>query len=452
MQVKELFRDKQFYRDLFVISIPIMLQNLVNSFVNMIDTVMIGRLGTVEIAAVGLGNQVFFLFTLILFGICSGSAIFTAQFWGKQDIQGIRKNTGLCLLLNSSVAVVFTILVLTIPEKIMGIYSRDSAVIEAGTRYLNALSPSFIPFGISFVFTHTLRSVEKVRLAMIATITALSINVVLNRLFIFGAGSIPAMGVTGAAIATVIARYSEMIILISVSYAKGYAPAGNFRELMGFNGAFIARFFKVITPVIFNEIFWSLGITTQNIIFARTDTDAIAAFNITNTFSQLTWVVFMGLGNGVAVLIGKRIGEGRERAARDYADRIVVFTFLLAACAGLVLFSMSKILPFIFKVSPQALAHTVSMFIILCCAYPFKAFNMTMIVGVCRAGGDTIFCALYDVAIMWLLTLPSAAIASFVFHAPIWLIYLCLMSEDVFKMLLGLWRLKSGKWLHNVTI
>jgi Na+-driven multidrug efflux pump len=260
------------------------------------------------------------------------------------------------------------------------------------------------------------------------------------------------MGVSGAALATVIARHTEMIILISVSYAKGYAPAGNFRELMGFNGSFVARFFRVITPVIINETLWSLGITMQNVIFARTNTDAIAALNITNTFSQLTWVVFMGLGNGVAVLVGKRIGEGREQTARDYADRVTVFVFLLAFCAALVLLPLSKLLPFIFNVNARTLAYTVFMFAILCCAYPFKAFNMTMIVGVCRAGGDTVFCAVYDVAILWLVALPAAAAASFVFHAPIWLIYLFVASEDVFKAVLGFWRLKSGKWLHNVTV
>jgi putative MATE family efflux protein len=452
MRIKNLFSDKQFYKDLFAISAPIMLQSLVNSFVNMVDTVMVGRLGTVSIAAVGLANQVFFFFSIILFGICSGGAIFTAQFWGKKDIPGIRKNTGLCIILNTFVALVFTLLILTIPEKIMGIFSRDSAVIKEGTEYLSALSPSFIPFGISFVFIHTLRSVEKVRLAMVTTIIALSVNVVLNYILIFGMGSVPAMGVTGAAIATVIARYSEVILLVAVSYAKGYAPAGNFRELMGFDSSFVTRFFKVITPVILNETFWSLGITLQSVVFARTDTDAIAAFNITKTFSQLTWVVFMGLGNGVAVLVGKRIGEGEEQAARDYADRITMFVFLLAFCAALVLLPMSKLLPHIFNINAQTLAHTVSMFVILCFAYPPKAFNMAMVVGVCRAGGDTVFCAIYDVVVMWLVSLPAAAVASFVFHAPIWLIYLCIMSEDVFKMILGLWRLKSGKWLHNVTV
>jgi putative MATE family efflux protein len=451
MRFRELFSDKQFYKTLFTIAIPIMLQNLVNSFVNMIDTVMIGRLGTIEIAAVGLGNQVFFFFSIILFGICSGGAIFTAQFWGKKDIQGIRKNTGFCIILNCSVALVFTVLILLAPEKIIGIYTRDPAVIEVGTGYLRNLVPCFIPFGINFAFIITLRSVEKVRLAMVTTVMALSINITLNYFFIFGTGPFPAMGVIGAARATVIARFSEMIILVTISYIKGYAPAGNLRELTNFSGGFIARFFRITSPVILNEALWSMGVTFQNIIFARTNTDAIAAFNITSTFSQLTWVIFIGLGNGGAVLIGKKIGEGEEKTARDYADRIAVFNTLLGAGAAIILFSLSRLMPLIFNVNPQVLTYTTSMFIILCLTYPFRSFNMSMVVGICRAGGDTVFCAIYDLVFMWLVTLPVAAVASFIFHAPVWLLYLCVCSEDFFKTIFGLWRLKSGRWLHNVT-
>jgi putative MATE family efflux protein len=428
-----------------------MLQNLVNSFVNVVDTVMIGRLGTTEIAAVGLGNQVFFFFTIVLFGICSGGAIFTAQFWGKHDLSGIRKNTGLCLVLNSSVGIIFTIAVIAAPRRIVGIYSRDPAVIEAGAAYLRTLAPCFLPFGISFAFTLTLRSVEKVRLAMVTTIIALLINVVLNYFFIFGAGPIPAMGVTGAAIATVIARIVEMIILVSVSYVKHYAPAGTLRELTSFPAGFITRFFRITTPVIINETLWSLGITVQNIILGRTHTDAIAAFNITNTFAQLTWVIFMGLGNGVAVLIGKKIGEGEDRTARDYADRITIFAPLMAAAAVFILIPLSRLIPFIFNVNPQVLSHITAMFIILCCVYPSRAFNMSMVVGICRAGGDTVFCAIYDLAFLWLASLPLAALAGFYFHAPIWIIYLCLFAEDPLKFITGIWRLRSGKWLRNVT-
>ncbi|MDR0761181.1 MAG: MATE family efflux transporter [Treponema sp.] len=445
------FGDRQFFKVLFTLAIPIMFQNLVNSLVNMLDTVMIGQLGTVEIAAVGLGNQFFFLYNMILFGICNGGGIFTAQFWGKHNILGIRKNVGLCLTLGLSAGILFTLAALSIPRGIIGVYSRDPEVIRAGSAYLSALAPAFIPYAVSFVFSSTLISTEHVRVPMTTTLIALSMNGGLNYLFIFGAGPVPAMGVKGAAIATVISRITEMCILAGVSYLRRYAHAGPIRELLSFRLPYFGRFLRIAAPVMINELIWSLGVNTQNLIFARTHTDAIAAFNITNTVSQLTWVVFMGLGNGAGVLIGKKIGEGNETAARNYAKWITRFTPLLAAGVALFLLPLSRLLPFLFKVTDGVLAITSGMFIILVCSYPFRAFNMSMVIGVCRAGGDTIFCAFYDLLFMWCVALPLAAAASFIFHAPVWIIYLCIVSEDPLKMLLGFQRLRSGKWLHNVT-
>jgi putative MATE family efflux protein len=431
-------------------AIPIMLQSLVNSFVNMVDTVMIGRLGTVEIAAVGLGNQFFFLYNMILFGICSGGAIFTAQFWGRQDIPGIRKNMGLCLILTLGTGICFTLASLLFSREILGIYSRDPAVIRAGSVYLLTLSPSFIPYAVSFVFVLTLRSTEKVRLAMEASVIALSVNMILNYVFIFGLGFVPAMGVRGAAIATVIARFTEMIVLIAVSYGRNYAPAGSIREFLGFNRPFVRQFFRVTTPVICNELLWSLGVTVQNIIMARTHTDAIAAFNIANTVSQLTFVVFIGLGNGAAVLVGNRIGAGAEDTARLYASRLTRFSVLVAAVVGLILLALSPLMPLLFNVNARVIAITFAMFIILSCSYPFKAFNMSMVVGVCRAGGDTVFCIFYDLFFMWCFSLPLAAAAAFLFRLPVWLIFLFIMAEEPLKAILGFRRLRTGKWLHNV--
>jgi putative MATE family efflux protein len=451
MKMPPLFRDKEFYKSLFAIAIPVMLQNFINSLVNMLDTVMIGRLGTVEIAAVGLGNQIFFLYNLTLFGICSGGAIFTAQFWGKKDVPGIRKNMGFCMTLTLIVAAVFTVGAFFIPQRLIGVYSRDPLVIRAGAVYLKTLSPSFIPFAVNMVLVLTLRSVERVKLAIVSTLIALSMNAGLNYLFIFGAGPIPAMGVKGAALATIFSRFTETLILIIVSYARRYPPAGSLREIFAFNGPYARRFLKIALPVILNEAAWSTGITVQNLIFARTTTEAIAAFNITNTFSQLTWVIFMGLGNGMAVLIGKKIGEGREQTARDYASYIIRFAPLLSLGVAGLLFPLSRLLPFIFNVGPQVLDAAAQMFLILCLSYPFRAFNMSMIVGICRAGGDTVFCAFYDLGAMWFLALPLGAVASFVFGAPVWVIFLCISAEEPVKMLLGLWRFKTGKWLHRVT-
>jgi putative MATE family efflux protein len=450
VKLPRLFNDRQFYRSLFTMAIPIMLQNLINSFVNMVDTVMIGRLGTVEIAAVGLGNQFFFLYNMILFGICSGGAIFTAQFWGRRDVPGIRKNMGLCLILTLGMGIFFTLISLLFPREILGIYSKDPAVIRAGAVYLLSLSPSYIPYALSFVFVLTLRSTEKVRLAMEASIIALSVNMILNYVFIFGLGLVPPMGVRGAAIATVIARFMEMIILISVSYGRRYVLAGSIRDFLGFDRPYVLRFLRIAAPVVCNELLWSLGVTVQNIIMARTHTDAIAAFNITNTVSQLTFVVFIGLGNGAAVLVGNRIGAGAEDTARAYASRLAGFSILIAVAVGLVLLSLSPLIPLLFNVNANVIAITLAMFIILSCSYPFKAFNMAMIVGICRAGGDTIFCIFYDLFFMWCFSLPLAAVATFLFRSPVWLIFLFIMTEEPLKTVLGFRRLRTGKWLHNV--
>lgn len=452
MIFKNLFDDKIFYKNLILIAVPIMVQNLINAFVNMLDTVMIGQLGTVEIAAVGLGNQVFFLYNMILFGISSGGAVFTAQYWGKGDIRGIRRATGFCLTLGLSVALLFTLLTVLAPEAVIGFYSADGAVIKAGAAYIRTLAPSFIPFSISFVFTLMMRSTERVRLPIVTTLVALTINLVLNYLLIFGKGPFPPLGVVGAAIATVIARFVEMGILVAYSYEKKYPLAGSIRELFDFSIPFILNFLRIALPVMVNELLWSLGITMQNVIFARTGTDAIAAFNITNTVSQLTWVFFMGIGNGAGVLIGKKIGAGEEQTARDYARRITIFGPLTAVGASLILIPLSWTLPFLFRVNDSVFSIISGMFIILSLVYPFRAFNMSMIIGVCRAGGDTVFSVIYDILFMWAVTLPLAAAASFIFNAPVWFIYLCIAMEDPLKMIFGLARLRSGKWLRNVTV
>jgi putative MATE family efflux protein len=451
MKLGELFNDKQFYRSLFTLAIPITLQNLINSLVNVADTVMIGRLGTVEIAAVGLGNNMFFFYMILLFGFGTGSAVFVAQFWGKRDIPGLRKTVGLDILLSLFLGAVFTLAAGLAPERIIRIYSTDPAVIEVGIVYLRYLAPSFLPFAVTQAFGLSLRSIEEVKIPMITTVVALSINVVLNWLWIFGVGPFPAMGVAGAALATTVSRFVEVLLLVGLSYRKKFAIAGRLGEMCAFNRAFIGRFTRIVAPVIANEFVWSAGIAVQNIIFARTHTDAMAAFNITGTVSQLTWVLFIGLGNGVGVLIGKKIGEGDHAGARNYALRIICFAPLLAVGAAFVLIPISWLIPLIFKVNQEVLSAAALMMIILAACYPCRAFNMSMVIGICRVGGDTVFCGIYDVAFMWIFALPAAAAASFVFHAPFWLVYLLVVSEEFLKLVAGLWRFRSGKWLHDVT-
>ena len=446
-----LFGDREFYQKLFAFAVPVMLQNLISSLVNILDTIMIGRLGTAEIAAVGLGNQVFFLYSTLVFGAGSGCGIFAAQFWGKGDIPGIRKTIGLGLSLSLALGLLFTLAAACFPESLIRVFSRDTAVIELGARYLRFLCPSFLPFALACVFTIVLRSIEKIRLSFAASLAAIGINLVLNYVFIFGLGPVPALGVAGAAIATVIARIAETLILVIVSYAKRYGIAGSPGELLSFDRPFVRAFLITVVPIIGNRLIWSLAINIHNVIFARLHTDAVAAFSIINTIAELAWAVFMGLGSGAGVLVGKKIGEGDEGGARDYARRIVIFAPLVSAVMALLFAPLTLTLPLLFKVSPQTLSLAGSMLLIFAASFPARAFNVALVIGVCQAGGDTLFCAIFDLVFMWFFSIPAAVLGAFVFGVPVWAVYALITAEDFMKMFfMGIWRFRSGRWLHNV--
>lgn len=451
---------KGFYRTLLAIAVPIILQNLMQTFINMLDTIMVGRLGAVQIASVGLGNQVFFMLNMVLFGISSGGSIFVAQFWGKKDIAGIQHTLGITLSASVIVSLIFATGALFFPKTIIGLYSNDAVVIAEGARYLRIVGICYPMFAINFAYQIAFRSTEHVRLPMVSTAVSLVLNVVFNLLLIFGfhfnIGSfeivVPAYGVAGAAAATVIARAGELLMTLIYSYVHHFEAAGKLRALFGFSREFIARMFRIGIPVLINETLWGLGITIQNSIYAHAGTDAIAAFNITNTVNQLTWVFFIGVGNAAAVIIGKKIGSGEENEARAYAGRFSWFTPLMGVFFGALLFPLSRLLPYIFNVEPYIIGISQSMLYVLMCMYPFHAFNMLLIVGICRSGGDTIFAAFNDNGWMWVVAIPLGVVAAFVWHAAPWVIFACLESEQIFKTLLGIWRIRSGKWLRNVTV
>lgn len=442
-----------FYKTLFSIAIPIILQNLLQTFVNMMDTVMVGRLGATEIAAVGLGNQIFFMLNMVIFGVSSGCSIFIAQFWGAQDIKGIRKTFGCMALVCFSVALVFMACGMCIPETLIGFYSEDAAVVSEGARYLRTVAISYPVMAISFSCQMAFRSTEHVVLPMTTTAISFVMNVILNSLLIFGCAplGIPKMGTVGAAVATVISRIVEMLVTITYGKLKQFEVFGTLSEMLDFSRTFISSLLKVGIPVLLSETLWGLGITVQNSIFAHTGTDSFAAFSITNTVSQLTWVFFIGMGNASSIILGKKIGAGEEKSARDYAFRFSWFMPLMGGIIGLLLFPISQIIPYIFNVQPHIVRIAQTMLFVLIAVYPFRAFNMLIIVGICRAGGDTVFASLIDNGWMWCLSIPLACLAAFVWNVQPWQIMLCLESEQILKTILGFFRVKSGKWLKNIT-
>lgn len=446
----------EFLRTLFTLAVPIIAQNFLSSFVNMLDTVMVGQLGSVDIAAVSLSNQVFFVMNIMMFGVVSGGSIFISQYWGKKDMEGIHRTVGITIGASAVISVLFFLAATFAPEVCLRIYSSDEMVIQRGAEYLRTVAPCYILFGLSFPFSNAERSTERVKLPMVATIVSVIINGVLNFVLIFGVRIngvqlIPSLGIIGAAIATVCARFVELIIVIIFPYVRHYEIAAGFKQFFSYQSGFISKYIRIAIPVLINETLWGFGASLQNSVFAHAGTLIVAAFNITGTLSNLIWTFFMSCGNAVAIIIGKTIGEGSYDEARSLAKKYVGF---LAACAvvmGMLLIPLSKTLPFFFKVEPEVI-HMASVFLYITAAlYPLYAINMCMIVGVCRSGGDTVFSLIADTGFMWLVALPLGFAAVGLWHLPFWAIFLCIHTEDVCKAAACLVRLFSGKWVRDVT-
>lgn len=448
-------KSKSFIKTLFVIAFPIILQDFLSSFVNMLDTIMVGQLGAVDIAAVGLGNQLFFVMSLGVFGIASGGQIFIAQSWGKKDIDRIHKTTGMMLQLALGFTVLFAFVSICFPQWCLSIYSNDQEVISRGAQYLRVVAPSYLFFGVNVSYAVSCRNTEHLKLPAVATITSVFLNALLNYLFIFGVNIggvqiIQAHGIIGAAAATVISRIVEALIVVGGSYMNKYVIAAPLKEYVVKDKEFVRHYAKISFPVLLNELFWGCGISMQASIFAHSGTLVIAAHNIMNSISNLVYPICLGCGNATAIIIGKTIGQGKTEEAKSLAKKQCAFIAAMAFFLGLLIMPMAKVMPFIFKVEAEVLSMATIFIIMRGFIFPFDAFNMTSVVGVFRSGGDTLFALFMDVGFMWLIALPLGWLAVLVWHLPFWAVYLCILSEPICKAIVGVIRLLSNKWLKTV--
>ncbi len=445
-----MLKDRTYYSSLFRIALPIISQNFITSLLNVMDVTMIGQLGETAIASVGLANQIFFLMVLMLFGANSGVGVFTSQLWGKGDRQGIHKVLGIGLLIGLTGSSIFTLLALLVPQVAIGFYTQDPAVIAAGAGYLRIVGWCYIITAISFAYYSVLRCTGFVRVPMVISITALSLKTLLNFGLIFGNFGLPKMGIEGAALATVIARLLEFALVLSVTYIRKLPPAARIQELLGFNRIFLARVLKTSLPVVVNETLWSLGITTYNMVYGHIGTEALAAVNIAASIENLAFVIFMGLSDATGILIGNRIGAGEEKRASGYARQTLMITTSGAILVGVVILLGADLILKLYNVSPESLANARSILTVIGFLLWVRVSNMTIIVGVLRAGGDTRFSMFLDAGTVWLVGVPLAVLGGLVLHLPVYLVYMMVMSEEVVKYGVGLWRVRSGRWINNL--
>ena len=447
---KNIFEDKKFIRKVITIAIPVAIQALLNTTLNLVDNVMIGSLGESSIAAVGLANKVFFVFTLLLFGIVSGSSILTAQYWGKRDIKNIRRVLGFSLIIGLSGAIIFMFAGLFIPKVVMRIFTPSEGTISIGASYLAIVSLSYPLTAITNCYISLLRATNKVKAPVFISLIAILVNVVLNYTFIFGNFGAPKLGVQGAAIATLIARLVECISILSVVYISKGPAAAKINELISFDKDFVKKYLITVSPVIANEFIWGLGVTMYSLVYGRMGDEAVASITITQNVEQICVVLFQGLSSSAAVILGNELGANKLKKAEKHAKSFFIIQLMLTFVMGIVCILIRKPLINLFSVDNNVASDITKCLTVFIFYLPFRMFNLVNIVGVLRSGGDTKASLLLDMTGVWCVGIPFAFLGGIVLGLPIYYVYAMITIEEVYKFLLGYKRYKQKKWLRNI--
>ncbi len=440
-----------FYKTLFRLSIPIMIQQLFTAGLGMVDLMLVGQLGDDSVAAVGLATQVYFILSLVYFGMTSGSAIFTAQFWGKNDTESIQKVLSLNLIANFALGFLFTLISQIAPQFILSLFSRDPNVIQLGSHFLKVYSIGFVFTGLSYAIYAVLRSTENVKIPMFVGGAILSFNTLLGYILIFGKLGLPVLGINGAAIANSSARILELILIIVITRIFSSSVIIKPKIIFPIKTEFIKRYLTTTLPVTINELIWSLGISAYASIYAHIGTSSITAINISSTIENLAFVPFIGLGNACAIMIGKRIGAGELEEALKYGKKIIYIGYATAIAMGiLILLNKGWILD-VYKISEDSRSYANLILTILSISILVKSANMVLFIGIIRAGGDTRFGLFVEVATMWLYGVPAAFVAANIFHLQVYWVVIAVAFEEVIKWVLLFNRFRSKKWVHHLT-
>jgi len=442
---------KSFYKLVFSLVLPMALQNLINVGVSSADVIMLGKVSETALSACSLAGQVQFIMTLIFFGLTSGAAVLTAQYWGKKDIRTIEKILGITMRIALCVSILFTVVVMIFPVPIMKIFSGEEEVIQQGVSYLRIIAFSYLLVSVTMIYLNIMRSVERVIISTVVYLVSLIINVILNSIFIFGMFGMEPMGIRGAALATLIARISELVIVVIYANFKNHVVRFRFKDLFVKDKLLTKDFLTYSIPVMVNELIWGAGTSVNAAIIGHLGKTVVAANSVTQVTRQLAMVIAFGVANATAIIIGKAIGENKEELAKLYAKRFIRMTILLGFVGAFVILGVSQIAKANLTLSGEAKSYLSIMMFVMSYFAIGQAYNTTMVVGVFRAGGDIHFGVILDVVTLWGCSILLGVIAAFVLKLPVPVVYVILMSDEIIKIPLTTWRYRSMKWVRNVT-
>lgn len=439
-----------FYAKVLAIALPISVQSLIQTSLNMIDELMVGQLGTTAIASVGIGMRPSFIYTFLMMGLAGGGGIFVAQFWGKGQRERLPAVVGSILAMGAPLMLLTVLISLLLPEQLMGLFTSDAQVVAQGAAYQRYLAPGFFFILFSSVYANLLRSTGHARLVMVFSLLKVVANTGLNYLLIFGHGGFPRMGVAGAALATSIALGLEALSMLALIYYRRLPGSFSLASLLRPDRELFALIWGTVSFMLVGELSWALGESAYAAIYSRISTGAMAAISMTFPVQGMSIGFFTGLSGAAAILVGYQLGAGYPHRAYLYARKILSVVLLAGLLAQLLIALNAYTYPLLYKVGPEVRQDASLLLLFFCLFYPVKILNMTLAGGVLRSGGDTRFTTLLGIFSSWVVSIPLGLLAAFVLDLPVYWVYFFVSLEEVMRLLIVWRRMRSKRWANNL--
>lgn len=442
---------KIFYKKLFSLVLPLALQNLMSAIVSASDAIMLGFLNQDSLSAVSLATQVQFVLNLFYVALTIGTTILAAQYWGKGDISAVEKTLGIATRFSLLISFIFFAAALCCPSLLMRIFTNEETLIGLGVPYLRIVSFSYLLMGFSQIYLCIMKNSGRTLRSTIYSSTAMVLNLILNAVLIFGWMGLPALGIEGAAYATLMARLAETALVLAEN-SKKVAVKIRLPYLIKASKTLQKDFVRYTLPMLLNELAWGCGFTMFSVIMGHLGNDAVAANSVANIVKNIIACVCLGIGTGSGIMVGNELGTGKMEQAKRCGDRLAKLSIVSGAITGgIILLCIPLIMRLTFTLSDTAAGYLRIM--LLVCSYYIigKSINSTVIAGIFPAGSDTRFGLICDTVTMWCIVVPAGLIAAFVLKLPVIGVYLVLNTDEIIKLPVVYWYYKKYKWLKNIT-
>ena len=446
-----LTKDRSFYKSLLLLSVPIALQNLVTFSIGLLDNVMIGTLGDAAISGVYMGNQIQTLLQIFSAGIEGAILVLAAQYWGKRDTESIKKIVSIGLRFTAAFGILLSLLCVSAPSLVLSLFTKDSEIIDTGRQYLQIVALSYLFFCITQALIAAMRAVECARIGLYVSVVSLFVNALLNYVLIFGKFGVPALGVAGAAWATLAARIIECLIMLFFVFVYdkrlGFKP----RDILKTDRRLLADFLRYGTPIILGQLVWATNMLSNSAIMGRQKQNGVvAALSVANTLHNLAYVVMNGMSGAIGIITGKTIGKGEEAKMREYAKTTQILFLALGLLTGATLFLMRDAYISIYNISPDAVAHARTLINVISITIIGTCYQAACLFGLVKSGGDVSFVFKNDLIFVFLVVLPSAIIAT-ALSAPPWVVFACLKCDQILKCFVAAVKINRFRWMKNLT-